>query len=221
MDNRHRIGNDSTPSELGGQSGYLSQTGMLFSHKHTVLVDFNWQQKFNEGQSALIIGRYDPNDYMDALGYVNPFTAFSNLDILLDMSIALPDNSWGIGGGHWFNESVYILGGLNDANGTVDTLQFFDGGSEFFKYVELGWSPSQGERYFKNINVTLWEMDDRSAYGENNTSNDGSYGIALAANWIWDHEWVKFLMNLLTHYKQPMIHKPLLKHFIASRSHKT
>jgi hypothetical protein len=80
------------------------------------------------------------------------------------------------------DDATYVLGGFNDANGTLDTHDFFDGGSEFFKFAEVGWSPSWDERYFKNVNITFWQMDDRTAYGKNDTSNDGSQGIAIAAN---------------------------------------
>ena len=76
----------------------------------------------------MIVGRYDPNDYQNVLGYVNPWTIFSNLAINLDASVALPDSSWGIGAGHWLNDTWYVLGSINDANGAgSDDLEFFKG----------------------------------------------------------------------------------------------
>jgi porin len=192
IDHRNIMGSHTSPSRLGGEAGYLSQTGVLFSDADTVLVDFNWQQSFNNGTSGMIIGRYDPNDYMDVLGYANPWTGFSNLDTMFNMSIALPDAGMGIAAGHRLTDAWYILGGFNDANGTVDTTDLFDGGSEFFKFAEVGWSPSKADRYFKNVNVTAWHMDDRTAYGKDDASNDGSQGIAVAANWTWNLEWMVF-----------------------------
>jgi porin len=192
IDHRHEIG-DTTPSELGSNAGYLSQTGMLFSDKGGVLVDFNYQQYFNNGQSAFVIGKFDPNDFFNVLGYAIPWTAFSNLDSLLSMSIALPDNSYGIGVGHWFNENIYLNGAINDANGTVDTDDPFEEGfDELYKTVELGWSPSRNERYFKNIHVTLWQMDEKTAYGEANSYQDGAEGVVIGANYTWDLEWMLF-----------------------------
>jgi porin len=85
---------------------------MLFSDAGLLLVDFNWQQYFNNGQSVFMVGRFDPNDYHDVLGYANPWTAFSNLDSLINMSIALPDVSMGLAAGHWFENSTYVWGVL-------------------------------------------------------------------------------------------------------------
>lgn len=192
LDHRHEIG-DTTPSELGGNAGYLSQTGMLFSDKGGVLVDFNYQQYFNDGNSAFVVGKFDPNDFFNVLGYAIPWTAFSNLDSLLSMSIALPDNSYGFAVGHWFNDNVYLNAAVNDANGTVDTDDPFEEGfDELYKTVELGWSPSRGERYFKNIHVTMWQMDEKTAYGEANSYQDGAEGIVIGANYTWDMEWMVF-----------------------------
>jgi porin len=192
VDHRYEIGNHAAPATLGGEVGYLSQTAMMFNDLDTILVDLNWQQSFNDGRTGVIVGRYDPNDYMDVLGYASPWTAFTNLDSLLNMSIALADLGMGVAAGHRFNDTTYVLGGFNDANGTLDTHDFYDGGSEFFKFAEVGWSPSWDQRYFKNVNVTFWQMDDRTAYGKNDTANDGSRGIAIAANWTWDLEWMVF-----------------------------
>ena len=189
VDHRHRSG-DTTPSALGGNAGYLSQTGMLFSDKDLVLVDFYWQQKLNKN-TGFILGKYDPNDFFHVLGYANPWTSFSNLDTLQNMSIALPDNSYGVGFGHWFNDSVYLISALNDANGSVDTDEPFEG-SDFYKSVEMGWTPSREERYFTNVHVSLWHMDGRDSYGVDDTSSDESKGVALGANYTWDMEWMLF-----------------------------
>ena len=81
MENRHRIGTDIAPADLGFEIGYNGIPGALFSNAGTILVDLNWQQFILDGQGGFIIGRYDPNDYMDVLGYANPWTAFSNLAV--------------------------------------------------------------------------------------------------------------------------------------------
>jgi porin len=119
---------------------------------------------------------------------VNPWTIFSNLAINLDTSVALPDSSWGISGGHWLNDQWYVLGGLNDANGLGnDDLEFFAGGAEFYKYAHVGWSPTQDERYLKNVHVLAWHVDDRKDVGI-----DSAQGIAIAANWIFADRWMPF-----------------------------
>ena len=187
LDHRHGF-RDTAPADLGGQAGYIGLTGTFYNDIGFAVINLNWQQGFNNGNTGLVVGRYDPNDYMNILGYVNPWTIFSNLAINLEPSVALPDSSWGIGAGHWFNDQWYVLGGVNDANGAGnDNLEFFDGGAEFFKYAHVGWSPSKGERYFKNVHVMTWHVDEREKAGI-----DSAHGVALAANWTFDDRWMPF-----------------------------
>lgn len=114
---------------------------------------------------------------MNVLGYANPWTAFQNINVLLESSVAYPDVGLGAGVGHWYNQNWYALGGFNDANGRLDETGFYDNGSEFFKFAEVGWSPSRDERYLSNVYLTVWDVDDRDDDGIG-----GAHGIALATN---------------------------------------
>jgi len=179
LDHRHNF-RDVAPAGLANEIGYSGVTGVLYSDIDFAVVNLNWQQSLNAGNAGLMIGRYDPNDYMNILGNSNPWTHFSNVSVLLDSSVAYPDSSWGIAGGSWFDNQWYFTVGMNDANGTVsDNLEFFDGGAEFFKWFEFGWSPGKVNRYFKNIHATVWHVDSRDDVGY--TSGEG---IMLAANWL-------------------------------------
>lgn len=186
-DHRHGF-RDETPANLAGQFGYIGQTGVFYNDMGFAVINLNWQQALSEGKAGLIVGRYDPNDYQNVLGYVNPWTIFSNLAINVDTSIALPDSSWGVGAGMFISDQLYVIGGINDANGTGgDNLEFFDGGGEFYKFMHIGWTPSQNERYFKNVHVMAWHVDEREDLGI-----DSANGVALAANWTFDDKWMPF-----------------------------
>jgi len=126
---------------------------------------------------------------MDVLGYANPWTTFSNVAILLNPSIALPDWSWGVGVGGWFGESEtwYAQATINDANGTITDERFFSGGAEFFKHAEVGWTPSRAERYFTNIHFTAWHVDERE-----DAELPSSHGFAIGANKTWNETWILF-----------------------------
>jgi len=187
VEHRHKIGSDVAPAGFAGNVGYLGVTGTLYSDAKGVLVDLNWQQRFNNGAGGLVVGRFDPNDFIDVLGYANPWTTFSNVAILLNTSMAFPDASWGIGAGSWINNQWYALGTVNDANGTITDTSFFEGGSELFKSVEIGWSPSRKDRYFNNINVTYWQVDEREAL-----SIPKSDGIGISANKMLGEKWMLF-----------------------------
>ena len=86
------------------------------------------------------------------------------------------------------SDQWYVLGGINDANGTgTDDLEFFEGGAEFFTYAHLGWSPSKEERYFKNFHVLGWHVDERE-----DLEIEESHGVALAGNWTFAERWMPF-----------------------------
>jgi porin len=187
LDHRHAY-RDVAPANLGSEAGYIGQTGTFFGDTDFSVVNLNWQQRLNDGRTGFVAGRYDPNDYMNILGYVNPWSVFSNLAINLDASVAFPDVSWGVGVGHWITDQWYVLGGVNDANGVItDNLEFFDGGAEFFTYAHMGWSPSKADRYFKNFHVLVWHVDEREDAGI-----DSAKGVAFAANWTFDDRWMPF-----------------------------
>jgi carbohydrate-selective porin OprB len=187
VDHRHGF-RDITPADLAAEAGYIGLTGLFYNDIGLALINLNWTQALNDGRAGLVVGRYDPNDYQNVLGMVNPWTLFSNLATNLDTTVALPDSSWGIGGGAWLTDSWYVLGGVNDANGlATDDLDFFAGGAEFYKYFHVGWSPSKGERYFRNVHVLAWHVDDREDAGI-----ESAHGISLAANWTFDDRWMPY-----------------------------
>ena len=187
MDHRNRH-MDVAPSDFGFQAGYLGIPSTLFSDVENVLVDLNWQQKVNDGKGAIVLGRFDPNDFFDVLGYANPWTSFSNLSILFNASIALPDASTGIGAGSWINDQYYVQAAVNDVNSTVTDIKLFTETDELYKTVEFGWSPSREQRYFNNVHVTAWHADERDDDGI-----EESEGFTFSANYTKDMTWMTFL----------------------------
>jgi porin len=187
VDNRHKIGSDVTAAGLGSEAGYIGQTGVLFNDIGWQVIDFNWQQSLGDG-GGLIAGRFDPSDYASVLGYANPWTAFSNLAILLNPAVAFPDVSYGLGGGSWLGDQWYVKGSINDANGALENYEWFRDGSEFFTWGEVGWSPSRSERYTTNIHLTAWHVDDREEVGL-----ESAEGFTVGANWTTeDQRWMLF-----------------------------
>ncbi len=193
VNHRHKVFSDIAPAELAGEAGYIGVTGTLFSDVNLVLIDLNWQQSFNDGNTGLIAGRFDPNDYMGVLGYANPWTAFSNVAIILNPSVAFPDGSLGAGGGHRFNEQWYVKGSINDANGVITDLKAFKGGAEFFKWAEIGWTPAPDQHYLTNIHAVVWHVDEREnagipsaqgfMFGASKTTDDQRWMGFVRAGW--------------------------------------
>ncbi len=108
--------------------------------------------------------------------------------MLFNTSIALADASIGIGAGHYFGNSWYVLATLNDANGVVTDIDFFDDGAEFYQHVEVGWSPTRKARYTHNVHLTAWHVDKRD-----NAGAPESWGFTAAANWTFNDTWMPFV----------------------------
>ncbi len=214
-DHRHRY-TDIAPADLGFSVGYLGIPGTLFSNIDAVIGDLNWQQLLNDRQTGLVVGRYDPNDFFDVLGYANPWTAFQNLAILFNTTIALPDWSTGIGLGHYFNDQWYITGAVNDVNGVATKTKFFEDFGELYTTAEIGWSPSRAQRYLKNIHLMGWHADKREKDGV-----EESEGIAIGANWTFDEKWMMFLKAGWSDGSAPLYNESAtvgMIYYFASRS---
>lgn len=187
LDHRHGY-TPVTPGQLGFELGYNGMPGLLFTDVKIALLDLSWQQKFNKGRTGIVIGRFDPNDYMDVLGYVNPFTTFQNLAVLVNPSIALPDSSTGIGIGHWIKDQFSIQATVNDANGVSNEVWFFEDFGELYTSLELSWSPSKAERFFKNVHIMAWHSDYRERL-----NIEESQGVAIGVNWTFHDTFMPFL----------------------------
>jgi porin len=189
VESRHNVSHRISPAELASQIGYIGVTGTLFNDVDSILGNLYFKQSFSNGKAGYLIGRFDPNDFQSVLGYANPWTTFSNVAILLAPTVAFADWSWGVGGGGWIGEKEnwYFQGSINDANGTITDESFFDGGAEFYKHLEFGWSPSRAERYFTNIHLTAWHVDAREDAGIGS-----AHGITIGANKTWNETWMLF-----------------------------
>ena len=186
IENSHKYGSTS-PDDFNKSLGYIGSTGYLFSDLRWVLNDFNWQQRFNNYKGGFVIGRIDPTDYMDVVDYADSWTTFVNENILVNLSIAIPDTGFGAGIAYTFDDQWYVKIAASDANGSLEDPGFFEQGAEFFSFAEIGWTPAIDERNLKDIHVTFWHVDQRVA--ENVPEGDG---IVLGGSWSFDQEWMVF-----------------------------
>jgi porin len=213
-DHRHAY-TDSAPGAFGFAGNY-GISGTLFSDVDGILGDLNWQQSFGGRNTGLVVGRYDPNDYFDVLGYANPWSSFQSLYILFNGSIALPDYSTGIGVGHWLNEQWYVKAAANDVNGVLTESKFKFDLDELYTTAEIGWSPTRDQRYFQNVHLTYWHADPK----ENGGSVE-SDGITVGTNWTWDNRWMVFAKAGWSDGSAPLYNESYtvgMLHYISSRS---
>jgi len=166
IENRHKLGTNIVPQNLGFEVGYAGLTAAPFSDIRWALTNLNWQQKFKAGRVSFIAGVVDATDYVDIYGLTNPWTQFSNLAFLTDPTIPVPNQGLGAVVGAMATANVYVVVGLADANGDPtdpgNAFESFFNDNEYFKHVEVGWTSSQKRIWFNNIHLTAWQSDERA-----------------------------------------------------------
>ncbi len=192
VEHRHKY-SDIAPADLGFASGYAGLHGPVFSDQGTRLSNLYWKQYFGQGQAAAVAGFLDVTDFVDVYLLASPWMGFTNFAFSTgSASMDLPnDATLGAAIGGMITENVYVQAGLTDANADpTDPFEgfstFFDE-SDYFKWVEIGFSPAQDQLYFNNVHATLWHIDERA-----NGTPDG-WGINLSwQQWIQD-TWLPFI----------------------------
>ncbi len=192
LENRHTLGTDIPPQDLGFEVGYFGLTAGPFSDFGWGMTNLYWQQKFREGGLNFIAGVVDPTDYVDIYGLVSPWMHFQNLVFLTDPTIPVPNQGFGAAFGAMATDNVYVVGGLADANGDPtepgDWFESFFDDHEYFYHFEVGWTSSQERIYLDNIHLTGWYADER----KNALVEDG-WGLAFSAAMFINDTWMPFL----------------------------
>ena len=192
IENRHNY-SDIPPSALGFESGYAGIFEPPFSDQGTRLTNFYWKQYLQEGTWAFVGGFLDVTDFVDVYLLASPWTGFNNFVFSTGSAATdLPnDATLGLGAGGMVTDKIYLQAGISDADSDpTDPFQGFNNISEysdFFKWVEIGFTPGQEKLYFDNVHVTFWHIDERA-----NGTPDGWGVNASWQQWIND-TWLPFI----------------------------
>ena len=192
VENLHRY-SEIPPSALGFESGYAGIFEPPFSNQNNRLTNLYWKQYFAEGTWAAVAGFLDVTDFVDVYLLASPWTGFNSFVFSTGSAATdLPnDATLGIGAGGMVTDRLYVQAGISDANADpTDPFQGFDNISEesdFFKWVEIGFTPGQEKLYFDNVHVTFWHIDERA-----NGTPDGWGLNASWQQWIAD-KWLPFV----------------------------
>ena len=197
VEHRHKY-TDIPVSGLGFESGYAGLFEPPFSDQGSRLTNLYWKQYFAEGKWAFVGGFLDATDFVDVYLLASPWTGFNNFVFSTgSAAMDLPnDAALGVAAGGMVSENVYIQAGIADANSDpTDPFEGFDSvfnDSDFFKWVEIGFTQGQQKIYFDNLHVTFWHVDERV-----NGTPDG-WGInASWQQWI-DDKWLPFIRGSYT-----------------------
>ncbi len=121
------------------------------------------------------------------LGYVNPRTGFQNFVINYNPVLTIPDPGFGIGGGVYLTDQIYVLGVASDANGSLSDVEWFPGGAEFYKYAQIGWTSARNQRYLTNVHLGAYHIDTREDKGLPSSS-----GVVLSGNYTFESDLMVF-----------------------------
>ncbi|MFT5702584.1 MAG: porin [Desulforhopalus sp.] len=208
VENRHSY-TDVPPSGLGFESGYVGLFQPPFSDQQTRLTNLYWKQYFAEGKWAFVGGFLDATDFVDVYLLASPWTGFNNFVFSTgSAAMDLPnDATLGVATGGMIGSKVYVQAGIADANS--DPTQPLDGfdsvanDSDFFKWIEVGFTPKQDKLYFDNVHVTFWHIDERA-----NGTPDGWGLNASWQQWVND-KWLPFVRGGYTEDSGSLLEKSM------------
>jgi len=190
MEHRHSY-TDIPVSAFGFNLGYAGLMEAPFSDQGFRWTNLYWRQSLNEKRITLLGGFLDATDYVDVYALASPWTGFLNFAFSTGtLTIPLPnDATLGAAAGAMVTDTIFLIGGLVDRNSDpTDPFEGFDtffSDNEYFKSIEIGWTPSQDRIYLDNAHLTFWHADERTKAGE----PDGwgfniSYSRYLAEKWM-------------------------------------
>ena len=170
------------PGSLGGATGVAAVVpGFAYSDNFDLdLAVINWTQGFANGRAGYAVGRLAFDVYLDAF----PFQTFSRgfLNRAFILNPTLPTTGVGALGGvvkGFVTDNLWVGAQVHDANAAsgefdFDTIQE----GEWLKAVEIGFTPSFGQRKTQLVQGTYWDKDARSLAGVSSGS-----GWAVSAAW--------------------------------------
>jgi porin len=203
VENRHKY-SDIPPSALGFESGYVGIFEPPFSDQGTRLTNLYWKQNFGEGTWAFVGGFLDVTDFVDVYLLASPWNGYNNFVFSTgSAAMDLPnDAALGLAASTMVVEKVYIQAGFADANSDpTDPFDSLARDGDFFKWVEIGFTPGQDKIYFDNTHITLWHIDERA--------NGTTDGWGLNGSWqMWiDDTWLPFVRGGYTEDSGSLLEK--------------
>lgn len=194
VENRHRLGTDIVPKDLGAEIGYAGITALAFrgDFDDWALTNLYWNQHLFNNRLGFAVGVLDVTDYVDVYGLINLWNEFNNYAFTTSPTIPAPDQGLAAAVRVMPTENIYFIGGIADANSDpTEPEDFFDSfwdDAEYFTHAEVGWISSWDKRFNDNIHLTYWHADER----EEAQVSDG-WGLSVSLSHLFANTWEPFL----------------------------
>jgi porin len=168
VEHRHRYTDPLPPSGFSLDLGHVGLIAPPFSNQEWRLTHLYWRQGLFKERVVIYAGFLDSTDVVDAYILASPWTGFNNLAFSTgSAAIDLP-NEAALGGmvGVWITDQFYVHAGLVDANSDPhEPFEDIFNEAEFFKWIEVGWTPSREEMFLTRVHLTFWHKDERDDAG--------------------------------------------------------
>ena len=188
IENRHRLGTEIAPQDLGFETEYVGLTAVPFSDIDWALTNLFGNQQLLGNRLAFVAGIVDTTDYVSVYGLVDPWNDFSNLAFSTDPTIPAPNQGLGGAARVMISDNYYVLGGLAYSNGDPtdpgNSLESFFNDSEYFTHIEVGWIGSFEKRFSDNVHLTVWHAGEREeAQVPDGWGASFSFSRLIASKW--------------------------------------
>ena len=190
FEDRHRLGTELPPTQLGRQFGSSTVTGTGFSDFDFSLTELAWRQTVLDGNMRFGFGKIAAASWYNGHALSSALTGFQNS--AMRTSGAKPSVGRGIGAltGFRLAESFALLAGIHDANAVTsenpfDTIDEM----EFYYSTELRWFPTGFDRRkWDQVRLQLWYVDETD---EGVTPSD--QGLSITASRFFNNRYMPFL----------------------------
>lgn len=172
---RHRL-QPIPPADLGADMGTLLGTTDGFSDRGWAIKELYWVQKLGNDTFRYGIGRVDTENLVGGHNLQSANTSFLNKHFSVNPTMAFPGYGFGVAAAVKATDWLYVSGGLTNADGNSTTIEIdtlFDEW-RFFKFVEVGVTPTIDNLGEGRYRIAFWHLDSRS---HANAPSDGGFTL--------------------------------------------
>jgi porin len=193
VEHRHAY-TDVPPVGFGFNLEYVGLFEPPFSDQGLRLTNLYWRHRFRDKTAITVLGGWvDPTDYVDVYGLASPWTGFANFAFSTGANtIPVPNEGLGAAAAGMVTDQIFLIGGFADANSDpTDPVAGFDtffGDREYFKHIEIGWTPAHDQIYLDNLHLTLWHADERT-----DASTPDGWGAMVSFTRYLAEKWMPFV----------------------------
>jgi porin len=163
---RGAFGGNPTPRDMGFDTGSVLSTAN-YKEMGWGVTDLYWTQHLWDNEAVLLVGHMDAGDWADQYPLLNAWKRFLNDAFYNNPTESIPKRGFGLVGHSYLSEHLFIMGGVHDANGPDDRLDFdsFWNTRELMTWVEFGYRGERDISRGQNFHLHLWQQDAREEAG--------------------------------------------------------